>query len=533
MTEGPRLPAAIRAPQGWRGLAAAIALGALATAALPPISVWPALFPAFSGLLWLLDGARTPRQAFVIGWGFGLGHFATGLYWIANALLLDPSFWWMVPFGVLGLPAFLSLFVGAALAAWRWGAPEGPARLLLLAAMWSVAELARGHLLTGFPWNLIGYAWWGQIAPMQGAALVGVYGLGFVTVLAAAAPGLWLSGAGLKLSNGGAAGLAPGLAAASVVALAPLAGVAVWGWMRIADAPNEMTPDVRLRLVQPNISQLLKLSSADRITSFERLLDLSARPAERPPTVLIWPETSTPFLLEREPYARAAIVDLLAPGASAIVGAPRAVAGDDGKVNYYNGLVAIDADDLVRGVYDKFHLVPFGEYVPLRGVLPIQAIANRETDYSFGSGPRTLRLPGAPAVGPLICYEAVFPGAVLDPTDRPAWLLNLTNDAWYGASSGPYQHFAIVAMRAIEEGLPMVRVANSGISGVVDPYGRVTARLGLDVAGVLDVELPQALTGAPLYASFGDAPLWILILLVISGRIGQKVWSERKFAPSK
>jgi apolipoprotein N-acyltransferase len=502
--------------QGWRRAVAACLLGALATGSMPPISLWLCLFPAFTGLLLLLEGARSRKQAFFDGWWFALGFFVTGLYWIANALLIDAAtFWWMVPFAVLGLPAFLSLFVGVATAAWRWLAPGPLLGGPLLAAVWSLSELARGHLLTGFPWNLIGYAWWERPEPLQAMALFGAYGLGFVSVLAATAPAALLRRDKHRW-------------AVAAISILPLVVLSAWGHVRLSNAPVAMTPDVRLRLVQPNIPQTVKMDLEDRIASFERLLDLSARPAAQPPTALLWPETATPFLLEREPNARAAIAALLAPGASALIGTPRAVIGPNGAPLYYNGLITLDSDDLVRGVYDKFHLVPFGEYVPFRGILPIETVANRDTDYAFGVGPRSLRVPGVPAVGPLICYEAIFPGAVIDPNDRPSWLLNVTNDAWYGASSGPYQHFVIVAARAIEEGLPMVRVANSGISGVVDPFGRVSAKLGLDQTGVLDAMLPERLETPPPYAIYRNIPLALLLgMLIMSPLLGR---TDRKRA---
>ena len=477
---------------------------------MPPVSQWILLLPAFSGLLLLLERTDAPRRAFAIGWGFALGYFATGLYWIANALLIDvATFWWMVPFAVLGLPAFLAVFVGASTALWRWLEPGPILGLPLFATTWSLAELARGHLLTGFPWNLIGYAWWERPEPLQGMALIGVYGLGFVTILASAAPVLLL-GRGMRGKL------------AACCAMLPLLALGAWGHQRLAEAPSEMVPGVRLRLVQPNIAQTIKLAAEDRITSFERLLALSASPAAQPPTVILWPETAVPFLLERELNARAALAELLSPGATAIVGAPRVTVAPDGKARFFNGMVAIDADDLVRGVYDKHHLVPFGEYVPLRGLLPIETVANRDTDYAAGDGPRTLRVPGAPAFGPLICYEGIFPGAAIDEADRPDWMLNLTNDAWYGNSSGPYQHFVIVAGRAIEEGLPMVRVANSGVSGVIDPYGRVTSTLDLGRQGVLDAELPVKHPNATLYTMWRSYPLFASDVLFIFWAIMSK-----------
>jgi apolipoprotein N-acyltransferase len=515
MTRAVRIAAALAALAGWRRAVAAIAFGVCAAAALPPVDAVPLLLVAFTGLVWQLDGAARTRSAFWIGWWFGLGFFTAGLYWIAAALLVDVAqFWWLLPFAVLGVPAFFGLFSGAATAiAWRL-AGTGLARGLMLASLWTAAEFTRGHILTGFPWNLIGSAWTYVDPVRQAAAVIGTYGLSFLTVALATLPATLAPRprAGVPLAIGG---------------LAVLVAIAAWGALRQPGAPTPSVPDVRLRLVQPNIDQELKWQDSERIAIFRRLLELSVRPAERAPTAIIWPEAATPFLFEQSPEARAAAAAMLAPDGLLITGAPRMTPRPDAGRDFWNGLVALDHDDTVRATYDKFHLVPFGEYVPLADILPIPMIASGGGGaFHAGPGPRTLRLPGLPPVSPLICYEIIFPGAVIDPVDRPAWLLNLTNDAWYGISSGPYQHFASAVMRATEQGLPVVRVAQTGISGVIDPYGRVVARLGLGRGGVLDAALPQGLPEATIYQRFGGP--------ILAGLLGFGLvaggWSGRRRA---
>jgi apolipoprotein N-acyltransferase len=517
-----RLAASMARLAGWRRALVAIALGAAAAGALPPVDAVPLLLVAFTGLVWLADGARAARRpvraAFWIGWWFGFGFFTAGLYWIAAALFVDIArFWWLLPFAVLGLPAFFGLFTGGALALHALLGAVGIARPFALATVWSVAELLRGHILTGFPWNLIGYAWT-EIGPvLQATSVIGVYGLSWLTVLWAALPAVLVAPAadprdGWHKARGGYAALGVGVAVLAVIAGA--------GVLRLAAAPapgatDAEVPGVRLRLVQPNVEQSLKWRDSERAAIFRGLIRLSAAPAEAPPTAIIWPEAATPFLFEQSDEARQAAAAIVPPDGLLITGAPRATPEPGGGVQYWNGLVALDHTDTIRGTYDKFHLVPFGEYVPLRHLLPIDKIApGNGGEFSAGPGPRTLRLPGLPPVSPLICYEVIFPGQVIDPADRPAWLLNLTNDAWYGDTSGPYQHFASARVRAVEQGMPLVRAANTGISGVVDPYGRVIARLGIGRAGIIDAALPRALAEAPPFQRWGG---WLMAGLLAIG----------------
>jgi apolipoprotein N-acyltransferase len=233
-------------------------------------------------------------------------------------------------------------------------------------------------------------------------------------------------------------------------------------------------------------------------------------------TAILWPEAAAPPFLERDGGARKALGNAAPPDGYVIAGTVRTDPAPQPPVHVWNSLVAIDHEGTIRGSYDKSHLVPFGEYVPLRGILPMQKITAGAIDFSAGPGPRTMTLPGLPPFSPLICYEAIFPDAVIDPSDRPAWLLNVTNDAWYGFTSGPFQHLAIARVRAIEEGLPLVRVANNGISAVFDPYGRVIGRLDLDVVGVIDESLPKALPPT-IYARFHDVSFFIAMLLIVVG----------------
>lgn len=492
------LAARIGALTGWRRGVAAAGLGIAATAALPPLHLVPLVPVAFSGLIWLIEGARSRREAFLDGWWFGFGHFATGLYWLAHALLIDArQFGWMIPFAVLGLGALLGLFTGAATLAVRAARARGVAAALVLAVAWAAAEWLRGHVLTGFPWNLIGTVWTGIVPMMQPAALIGLYGLGLLTVLAAALPA--------------ARRWKPAALACALVA----AGWA-WGAARVpAAAPS--VPDVKLRLVQPDIPQTLKWDPVQREANFKRTLALTAADGLAGRTHVIWPETAVPFAItdvnQNGPALRAALARVTPPDGLLLTGAVRVVR-DSERAQLWNSLHAVDAQGEIVATYDKHHLVPFGEYVPLRPIVGILGVTPAgAVDFSAGPGPATLELPGLPPASPLICYEAIFPANVTAPR-RPAWLLNITNDAWFGISSGPHQHFAAARFRTVEEGLPLVRAANNGISAVVDAYGRTTAHLALGESGIVDADLPAAIAATP-YARWGDGGLIGLALVLL------------------
>ena len=509
-----RLAAAMAGLTGWRRYGLAVLLGAAAAAALPPVDLVPMLVVAFAGLLWLDDGSAKPLASFALGWAFGFGFFLAGLYWIAAAMFVDiAAFWWLVPFAAAGLPALYALYVGMALfavhvVARSRGLPAA-ARVFAFAVAWTAAEWVRGHAFGGFPWNLIGYAWSGgfpgAIALLQSVAWVGIYGLGFVTVLAASLPALLgvTSTAPISPIHRYAPAVGAGL-----LLLVPAAA----GALRLERSPAVDTA-TWLRLVQPSIPQSLKWDAAAAANNFRRLIALSTAPASHPLAAIVWPEAAVPFLLERDRAARGAIAAIAPAKGYVITGALRANPPPGPVDQVWNSIEAIDAAGAIVGDYDKAHLVPFGEYVPFRKFLPLPKITAGTIDLSAGPGATTLALPGLPPFAPLICYEAIFPGAVVDMARRPDLLLNVTNDAWYGRSSGPFQHFAIARTRAVEEGLPLVRVANNGVSGVIDASGRVPARINLDAVGYADVALPAPLAPT-FYARAGD---WALLTLLLLG----------------
>ncbi len=505
-----RLARGIAALQGWRRALASLGAGAVAAAALPPVGALPLLVVAFTVLVWLIDGCRRGRAALAVGWWFGFGHFVAGLYWTGTALLSEPEkFAWMVPFAVIGLPAVLALFTALAAYATHL-VPGGVSRVVALAAAWTAAEWLRGHVLTGFPWNLIGYSWTVSEAMLQLTAMVGIYGLGAITVLAAAAP----------------ATLAAGRWLPTTLAAALLAAVWAGGTARLVGAEVDEVPGVRLRIVQANIAQHHKWREDLVRAQFNRYLQLSSSPGGAEVTHLVWPETATPSALNRDPEALRIIGGLVSPGGLVLTGALRASPAAETPARFWNSLYAVDSSGAVASVYDKHHLVPFGEYVPLRGLLGALGVAKITAgrgDFSAGPGARTLDLAGLPPVGPLICYEVIFPGAVTEPGRPPEWLLNVTNDAWFGKSSGPYQHFAMARVRAVEQGLPLVRAANTGISAIVDAHGRTVAKLGVGETGVLDGALPGAIPGSTVYERIGDWPL--LAFLALAGYFG---WRARR-----
>lgn len=507
--------------QGVKRAAFAALLGALSVLSFAPVHAWPVLFVTFGGLVWLLDGcfARAPersarlRCAALTGFWFGFGYFFAGFYWMAEAFLVEP--WrhgWLIPFVMTAMPAGMALFFAAAgalaMVMWRPGA----GRVFALAIALGLAEYARGHVLTGLPWNLIGYGLLPEGPLMQLAALLGVYALSIVAVLLFAAPAAILR-----------AGQAPsrGAAALATLMLVGLGLGYVWGDRRLA-AANDGATDVRLRIVQANIDQANKWRPENSAEIFADYLDLTRAPGIEQVNLVIWPETAVPFLLADTPEALAAIGDALPQNTSLLVGSARLGTtrseGPTGR-HIFNSLLVIDEEGSVVGSYDKIHLVPFGEYLPFQDFLEslgFMQMTGIRGGFSEGSGPRLLPIPGAPPASPLICYEIIFPDDVIDKMKRPGWLINVTNDAWFGASAGPYQHFHQAQVRAVEQGLPVIRAANTGISAVIDGYGRVLARIGLGKKGFVDADLPKAGPRTPL-VEFGIILECLALVFAILG----------------
>lgn len=487
---------------GWRRWLVSFLLGALAAAAQPPVHLLIVLPISFCGLVWLLDGTQSRRQAFCVGWLFGAGYFAAGLYWVSNALLVDAArFAWLIPFTVLGLSLGLGLFVGLMTWAVRVFWRGSLSRILVLAAAWTIFEWLRGVVLTGFPWNPVGNVWVIFAPVLQAASWIGVYGLSLVTVFAAAAPAILSARLRYRYP-------------VAFSGIAVLVALSVFGGVRLASVPETAADSPVIRVVQPNIAQREKWNPKKRTANFALQLQLSRPTAGARPAIVIWPETATSHGFLTDPGGQLLLRQTIAPGGLLISGVLRVDRVNGRAVAAHNSLVAVDGAGSVQTVYDKHHLVPFGEYVPFRSVLPIEKITAGAIDFTPGPGLRTIRLPGVPSFSPLICYEAIFPGKAVIRGDRPDWLLNVTNDAWFGMSAGPYQHFASAQLRAVEEGLPLVRAANTGISGVVDGYGRVVTKIDLGVRKAVDVSLPPPLPPT-IFAQFGNLiPALLTILLL-------------------
>jgi apolipoprotein N-acyltransferase len=477
---------------GARAVAAAALCGALLALAQPPVSAPLALFLACPPLLWLVAGAAGPRAAFGVGWAAGAGFFGAGLFWIVEPFLVDPErHGWMAPFALALMAGGLALFWGAAFAAARALGRTGIAGALVLACLWTLAEAARGHALTGFPWALPAYAWI-ETPVMQAASVVGPYGLSFLTLAAALLPG---AGPGLRRL----AGLA---GAAALVALG-------WGFgaWRLAAPPPERAEPVIVRLVQPNAPQHLKWRPDMQAEFYARHLEATRAPADPAPDVTIWSETAVPFVLG---YAEAlqAEMSAAARGRPLVLGINRLEATPE-RERWFNALAVLGPGGAAAAVYDKHRLVPFGEYVPFGAALGrlggprIGTLTAR--GFTPGPGPRLIAAPGLPAFLPLVCYEAIFPWALRAPEGRADWIVQVTNDAWFGRLAGPHQHLAQARARAIEQGLPLARAANTGVSAMIDPFGRLTALLPLGAEGHVDAALPAALP-ATIYAEWGDLP---------------------------
>lgn len=478
---------------GWRADLAAAGLGALSALALPPLHLLPVLLLAVPGLLRLAGPQPGFRRLFRLGWWFGFGHHLLGLYWITEAILIEAArFWWLVPLAVPALAAYMALFMAAA-----WGmaalAAPGWRRGAMLAGAWVLADIARQFALSGFPWNPWGSAWAipglaGDIA-LQPAALIGVHGLSLVTVWLAALP---------------ASARAPGGRGAVLASAALVLAWLGYAALRLA-APAPQGTGVAVALIQGNVDQRERLDNVRAAAVFRRYLDLTraaALQADAATLAVIWPESASPFWLEEDPDARRAIAlaGTAVPGRRVLTLAGTVRGGTDRRIR--NSLLVIDALAEPRGVYDKWHLVPFGEYDPPWSPLPIQIVPGG--GFTPGPGLRTLAPPGLPAFGPLICYEVIFPGEILDRAARPAWLVNVTNDAWFGNSTGPRQHLAAARLRAVEERLPLFRAANTGISAAYDARGRELGRIALNQEGILVRALPGA-QAPELFARFGLA----------------------------
>ncbi|WP_136439591.1 apolipoprotein N-acyltransferase [Pacificoceanicola onchidii] len=483
-----------RALPRWTRLPLALGFGILLGLGAAPYNLWPLAFAGLTGIVWLFGRTAPGVTAAGTGWAFGLGYFGLSMGWIIEPFLVDiEQTGWMAPFGLLGLAGGLSLFWALAF----WGAAAGRHPLLRLVLYWSAAELARAYVLTGFPWGLVGYLWEPTPA-IQWVSVIGPHGLTLLTLTTAALLAHTIQNP------------APRRALLPAAALVVLLG----GGFLLTPAKQDLSGRPTVRLIQPNAAQHEKWDRRLIPIFFQRQIDFTAAPPQDGaprPDLIVWPETAVPTLLHNAASALASITEA-AQGTPAIVGIQRY----DGA-GYYNSLAVLDGYGDVAQVYDKHHLVPFGEYMPAAALFQrwnIAGLAARASGgYAAGPGPQLINLGPLGKALPLICYEAVFPQDVHRAPERPAFLLQITNDAWFGTWSGPYQHLAQARIRAIEQGLPIIRAANTGVSAVIDGGGHVMAALPLGETGFIDAPLPPP-ARLTLYSRSGDLP-WLLSLIVL------------------
>ena len=511
--------------EGWRRRLIAFAAGAAGALAMAPFDIFPALAIPMVCAVWLIDGSSQVgggwsfagiRAAAQSGWWLGFGYFVAGLWWLGAAFLVEADqFAWALPLGVVGLPAVLACFTAFGFAMSRAIWLPGAGRVLSLAAGLGLSEWLRGNVFTGFPWNNFGMSLGGNLYLAQIASVVGLYGLTSIAIAIFAAPATVVDGRG-------------GLSRAFAIACIALAGLGFFGAWRLSGPLPASVPGVKLRLVQPNVVKDNKFrpENKDRLISdYLALSDTATSPKSTgvaDATHLVWPESSFPFILSAEPQVLSRIGGILSQSTVLVTGAARLgeKAAGEKRAPVYNSMQVVVAGGVIQQSYDKVHLAPFGEYVPFAHLL--ETVGLRQftlSSFTPGSRRKLLNVPGLPPVAPLICYEAIFSGEVTPEGSegggpRPGLLLNITDDSWFGRTPGPYQHLAQARLRSIEEGLPLVRDAGSGISAVIDPYGRIQNSLPLGVAGVLDSALPVALPPTP-FAKFpmtGPVTIWLLIL---------------------
>ncbi len=506
---------------GVRRVALALFAGAIGALALPPYGFLAALFIAFALLVWLLDGTASHpqngtslglRSAFLVGWLFGFGYFVAGLWWLGHALLLEADeFAWALPLAVVGLPAVLAVFYGLATFVARLLWSDGFGRILALAAGFGIAEWLRSFVATGFPWNAIGYGAMPIPLMMQSVHIIGLFGVTTLAVLVFASPALL----------GTRKGALPGLAIAAGLFLIHLG----YGGYRLSMPEVGDGKQLTVRLVQPAIDQAKKLANDDREAIFTKHLELSVLPVAqggKRPDVIVWPETSIPFILTENPDALTSIADMLQEGQVLVTGTVRSETQGAGRPpRYYNSIYVIDDKGQIVAASDKVHLTPFGEYVPFEDVLRrigFDNLISLPGGFSAAADRTMLTLPGSLKLYPLICYEVIFPAEMTGNWAEAGAILNVTNDAWFGLTPGPYQHFQQARVRAVENGLPLIRSANNGISAVIDDRGRTFSGLSLDAQGVEDATV-NVDSSAKLGNNFRERNFWMIWAAVVIGAV--------------
>lgn len=513
-----RVASSIGLLSGWRLAAVAMLAGAVAVLGHAPFDFPLVYFIAFPVLVWLLDGASSPssvrglhrlKPAFVIGWWFGFGYFLAGLWWVGSAVLVDgDDYAWALPFAVMGLPAGLAFFFAFATALARLFWADGISRIFTLAFAFALVEWLREFVLTGFPWNPIGFAAMPIPLLMQSVAVVGVTGMNALAVLVFSMPAL-LSG---TRHRGVGLALAAGLMAAHVG----------YGYVALNAADPEPGETIAVRIVQPNIDLTEKWDRAVRDRVFKMTVDLSTQPPTagvEKPRVIVWPETSVPFFFEERPDALVQLGSVLDDDQMLLAGAMRMEKPGD-LSNDYNAVVAIDGKGAIVDTVDKVHLVPFGEYLPLTALfkaIGIEQIVAGPMNLIAGSERHPIALPGGFSAVPYICYEIIFPRLMPSALPAKGFIVNVTNDAWFGNTPGPYQHLRQAQIRAVETGANIIRAANNGISASIDGKGRIINALAMGERGTIDAKIVVSNSERYVHYLGHDIGLAVVAFLALLG----------------
>lgn len=492
--------------------------GALLSLAFVPIYFFPAVFISLSVFYLLLEKeiakkSATKKEVFYLGFAFGFGHFLTGIYWISISLLVDAEkFAWLIPFALTLIPGVLAIYFGVFALLYFWVNKKlsfkySHQKIILFALLWLFVEILRSNLLSGFPWNLLGYVWMFNLNFAQIASIFGVYGLSLFAVLVALLPVLFWKRK---------AQFSDKIYAALVILF--LCGNFLFGYFHIDDSKIIADEKIKIRLVQADVKQDLKWNGEDRYRNFLKHIALTNSADPKDLKAVIWSESSVPYLLNKSPQLLEYTKYAVPQNGVLITGALRMKenVSDKKDVEVWNSIFVLNEKG-ISDFYDKHHLVPFGEYVPFHQFLSflfldsvVDQITGGGRGFSEGKGAQTINLEGF-SFSPLVCYEAIFSSKVIDKKNIPDVFVNLTNDAWFGNSSGPYQHFDMTRMRAIEYGIPLIRVANTGITAFVDPFGRVISQLPRNKMAIEDITLVKSNLNS-IYLRLGNLCLQILTL---------------------
>lgn len=462
------------------------------------------------------------KSAAKVGFFYGFGYFLAGTCWISISLLVDAEkFAWLIPFALILIPSTLAIYFLLFAVSYKFFVKKFyltkiHQRILAFTFFWLIFEILRSYLFSGFPWNLLGYIWMFDVIFAQSANIFAVYGLSGLAVLTCLFPILFLKLTPHFLTKKPFSEISFSDKIFAVILFLLFSANLIYGYCRIDDKKIIYDEKTKIRLVQGNVKQEMKWDVSEKYRNFIKHIELTNSQDIDGVKVVIWSETSVPYVIDEDSDELLRKLHLAVPNDGLLItGALRINYTDDSKSkisDVWNSIFTINKSGVVDH-YDKHHLVPFGEYVPLQKFFPfIEKITDGAIGFSKGEGVKTVLTPYF-SFSPLVCYEAIFPDEVVNRRSRPDLLVNLTNDAWFGNSSGPYQHFDMVRMRAIEQGISLARVANTGISGFIDPFGRVVFRINLNHIGIFDINLIKKLAPT-VYYNYGFLPLILLLSLI-------------------